>query len=141
MQLNEQEPKPHVITVRLNHKLGEQLREVSYKLREKKQPILRDAVCKLILTYEKANHHKQGEILDYIASASLSKLIPPCTAEKLKLDAQMSGLLRWFAFESKQTYQSIVLVALDEYLKFLYPVKGNHSIFISHSHGEPNDWL
>jgi len=132
-QTKSSEEKRHVITVRLDNKLGERLREISYHTRLKKQPILRDAIYKLILDYEKANKHKQKEIVAYLSTVSLKKLAPPCTAEKVILDKEISGLLRWFAFESRQTYQSIALVALSEYIKFLYPGKGE-TFYIDLSH-------
>lgn len=113
------EAKPHVITVRLSQPLGEQLREMSYRMREKKQPILRDALLKLILEYEHSNKPRQDKILDRISAISSEKLIPPCTSEKIVLNSEVSDLLRWFAFESKLTYQSIALVALTEYIKAL----------------------
>lgn len=133
-----EEAKPHIITVRLSHPLGEQLREMSYKMREKKQPILRDALLKLILDYETSNKPKQDKILDRITTMSSEKLIPPCTAEKIVLNPEISGLLRWFAFESKQTYQSIVLVALIEYISYLYPKKDNKTTVYVDANMGPN---
>jgi predicted transcriptional regulator len=105
-----------VFTIRLEPELAERLRVASFTHRKKKQPILRDAVEKL-LAHE--NARTDAAIRKHWGTIAAGQPEHTPMKEALRLSPAQDALLRRFAYEYRLHKQTIMRQALVEYLDHL----------------------
>jgi predicted transcriptional regulator len=106
-----------IFTVRLEPELSERLRAACYNHRLKKQPILRDAVAKLL---ERESTRSEAAIRKRWSAIVASQ--PEHTLamkEALRLSPAQDEALRLFAFKFRLHKQAIVRQSLIEFLDHL----------------------
>lgn len=100
-------------TLRLEPELAERLRVAAFTHRRKKQPILRDALAKLL---ERESARTDAAIRKRWTTIAASQPDAPAMKEAMLLSPEQDDLLRRFCFDFRLYKQAVVRTALVEYL-------------------------